>query len=320
MLGAPTIAVTALEYPRMILRSLRPIVLLLLALGSIPGPTRAAGTAIRATGDDGVTITLAVAPNRLISLAPSVTEVLFALGLGPKVVGVDTATNYPPAAKALPRVADYSSGPNYERILALKPDLLVTATGIFSPQAIAKLRGLHLQVLVTGPRDIPAVLRDIVLVGVATGVSATAKTLVAGLQARIDRVKARIRAVTGRPRVFYEVDPTLYTAAQGTYIDSMIALSGGTNIAAAIKNPYPQLSNETLIADDPQYIILGDSKPFAGGVTVARVAARPGWSVISAVKDRHIYPFDDDLASRPGPRIVLGIEAMAHLLHPEAFK
>ena len=133
-------------------------------------------------------------------------------------------------------------------------------------------------------------------------------------------MKARIRAVTVRPRVFYEVDPTLYTAAQGTYIDSMIALSGGTNIAAAIKTPYPQLSNETVIADDPQYIILGDSKPFAGGVTVARVVARPGWSVISAVKEHRIYPFDDDLASRPGPRIVLGIEAMAHLLHPEAFK
>ena len=303
----------------MILKSLRPLILSLVLLGFIPGSAGAA-TAISVTGDDGKAVTLSAPPRRLISLAPSVTEVLFALGLGPRVVGVDTDTNYPPAAKALPRVANYSSGPNYERILALKPDLLVAAVGIYSPQALAKLRGLHLQVLVTGPRDIPAVLRDIILVGVAAGVGGTATRLVAGLQARIDRVKARIRTVTSRPRVFYEVDPTLYTAAQGTYIDSMIALSGGTNIAAAIKVQYPQLSNETVIADDPQYIILGDSRPFSGGVTVARVLARPGWSVISAVKDRHIYPFDDDLASRPGPRIVLGIEAMAHLLHPEAFK
>ena len=320
MRGAGTIVANTKEHAHMTLRFLRPLILLLLALGFIPGPARAAGMAVRVTGDDGATVTFAAPPNRLISLAPSVTEVLFALGLGPKVLGVDTATNYPPAAKTLPRVADYSSGPNYERILALKPDLLVAAAGVYSPQAIARLRGLRLQVLVTSPRDIPAVLRDIVLVGVAAGVSGTAMTFVARLQARIDRVKARIRAVTVRPRVFYEVDPTLYTAAQGTYIDSMIALSGGTNIAAAIKTPYPQLSNETVITDDPQYIILGDSKPFAGGVTVARVVARPGWSVISAVKDHRIYPFDDDLASRPGPRIVLGIEAMAHLLHPEAFK
>lgn len=302
------------------IRSLRPLILLLVVVGFIPGPARGAGTAIRVTGDDGMTVTLAGPPRRLISLAPSVTEVLFALGLGPEVVAVDADTDYPPVAKALPRVANYSSGPNYERILALKPDLLVSAAGIFPPQAIAKLRGLHLQVLITGPRDIPAVLHDIGLVGMAAGIPGAAQALVAGLQARIDRVRARIRTVTTRPRVFYEVDPTLYTAAQGTYIDSMIALSGGANIAAAITNPYPQLSNEKVIAADPQYIILGDSKPSAGGVSVAKVMARPGWSVISAVKDRRIYPYNDDLASRPGPRIVLGLEAMAHILHPEAFK
>ena len=186
MSGAATLIATVLEHAHMILRSLRPIILLLLALGFIPGPARAASTTIRVTGDDGSSVSLTAQPKRLISLAPSVTEVLFALGLGPKVVGVDTATNYPPAAKALPRVADYSSGPNYERILALKPDLLVAAAGVYSPQAITKLRGLHLQVLVTSPRDIPAVLRDIVLVGVAAGVSGTAMS-VRGRPAGTDR-------------------------------------------------------------------------------------------------------------------------------------
>lgn len=272
---------------------------------------------ISVVGDDGVRISLAHAPHRLISLAPSVTEVLYTLGLGSRMVAVDKNSDYPKAVGALPRVADYYGGPNYEKIVQLKPDLIVVAAGITPQAGLIKLRSLHLAVLVTNPTTIVGILHSITLVGMATGIPATATRVTAGLQARIDRVAHALRGVASRPRVYYEIDTTLYTAGHGSFIDSLISLAGGTNIAAQIHNPYPQLSAEKIIAADPQVILLGDTK-FGG--SVASVDARPGWSTIAAVRTHRVYAFNDDLASRPGPRIVDGLEAMARILHPEAFK
>jgi iron complex transport system substrate-binding protein len=143
-----------------------------------------------------------------------------------------------------------------------------------------------------------------------------ARALAASLQKRINAVETVVRRARTHPRVFYEIDSTLYTAGHGSFIDALITLAGGVNIAGTVMNPYPQLSAEKVIAADPQYIILSDARY---GTTVASVAARPGWSRISAVRHHHVYPFNDDLASRPGPRIVLGLETLARLLHPELF-
>ena len=295
------------------------ILFLVLLVGCILpfGARPVAAASISVVGDDGVRISLAHPPHRLIALAPSVTEVLYALGLGPRMVAVDKNSDYPKAVGVLPRVADYYGGPNYEKILQLKPDLIVAAAGITPQAGLIKLRGLHLAVLVTNPTTIAGILRSITLVGTATGVPVTAARVTAGLQARIDRVKQALQGIVSRPRVYYEIDTTLYTAGHGSFIDSLISLAGGTNIAAQIHNPYPQLSAEKIIAADPQVILLGDTK-FGG--SVARVDARPGWSAITAVRMHHVYAFDDDLASRPGPRIVDGLEAMARMLHPAAFK
>jgi iron complex transport system substrate-binding protein len=276
---------------------------------------RSTTRSITVVDDHGTTITLARTPRRLISLAPNVTEILFALGLGARVVGVSSYSDYPAAAAKLPSVISYTSL-NIEKTLALKPDLLVAAAIV--PQSIVdRLRALHLPVLVTDPHDLAGILADIRLVGRATGAADAAGSLVARLQARIKHVDALVRRAHSRPRVFYEIDPTLYTAGHGSFVDALITEAGGTNIAGRFGNPYPQISREALLAANPEVYVLGDT---TAGVTPAAVAKRTGFTQLSAVRTHRVYPFNDDLASRPGPRIVDGLEALARLLHPELFK
>ncbi len=205
--------------------------------------------------------------------------------------------------------------PNIEKIIALRPDLLVSADIVGKP-VITKLRSLGLKVLETNPHDIPGILHDIEMVGTAAGVGPAAVREVAALQHRIDAVEAKVRTITSRPSVYYELDNTYYTAGRGTYMNTLITMAGGINVAGTIDG-YPQLSAEKLLVANPQYIILGDA---AYGVTAATVAKRPGWSSMAAVKAHHVFAFNDDLASRPGPRIVDGLEQLARILHPEFFR
>lgn len=292
---------------------------LFVALGLLTVPAHAAmrhaatrHTAITIVDDHGTTITLRSTPRRIISLAPNVTEILFSLGLGPRVVGVSSYSDYPAAARKLPVVFTLTSL-DVEKIVALKPDLLIAAA-IVPPTAVAKLRSLHLPVLVTDPKNIPGILKDIRMVGTATGATAAATAEVASLQRRIDRVETLVQHIAQRPRVFYELDPKqLYTGGRGSFVDSLITMADGVNVAGKINNPYPALSAEQLIAFNPQYIILGDANY---GVTPASVAARPGFGAISAVKLHHIYGINDDLVSRAGPRIVDGLEKIARMIHP----
>jgi len=265
--------------------------------------------------DHHTAITFTSTPRRIISLAPNVTEILFALGIGSEVVGASSYSDYPAAANRIPVVYTYS-GASYEKIVALKPDLVVSA-GIVPQSIVLKLRSLHLKVLVTDPQNIEQVLSDIGLVGVATGRTTAAITLVRSLQKRIDAVTSAIARVPTRPTVYYELDKTLYTAGRGSFVDSLLSMAGAANIAAGINNPYPQLSAERIIRANPQFILLGDA---AYGVTPSSVASRPGWQLISAVAHHQVIPFNDELVSRPGPRIVLGLETLAHLLHPDAFR
>jgi iron complex transport system substrate-binding protein len=297
-----------------VLRVIVPVLLILALVASPVSASPSSGT-ISVIDDHGTTLILHHIPQRIIAMAPSCTEILFALGLGPRVVAASAFSNYPPAAKRLPEVIDYS-GANLERIEALKPDLLVAA-GINTPPVIARIRALGFPVLVTDPSTISGILHDITLVGTATGVSGRAATVVAALQQRINTVEQTERRAATHPRVFYEIDSSYYTAGHGSFIDSLITRAGGTNITAAIHNPYPVVSAETIIADNPQVIVLGDGP---AGVTVASVLSRPGWDAISAVQHRRVYLFNDDLASRPGPRIVLGLETLARLIHPELFR
>ena len=270
--------------------------------------------------DAGRTVEIVRNPQRLISLAPSNTEILFALGLGDRVVGVTDFCDYPEEAQAIEKVGGMEH--NLEKIVALDPDLIVAIGG--SPAQVEKateMEKLGLTVLVLDPGDIEGIMANVELVGKATGAEKEASQLAAQMRKRFDDITTKAKEAGSRPTVFFELvatDPSKpYTPGPGSFIDALISLAGGSNIGASAKMQWAQLSTEEIIAQDPELIILGDVNY---GVTVEMVKERPGWSVIAAVKNGAIYPIDDILISRPGPRIIDGLEDLARIIHPELFE
>jgi len=255
---------------------------------------------------------------RIVSLAPSNTEILFALGLGDRVVGVTTLCDYPQEAKAIEKVGDLMSM-NVEKIVSLSPNLVLAIEGM--PEVVAKLEEVSIAVLVLQPTDLESIYHTIELVGQAAGAEEAAQELLASMREGVEAVTAKVEGVEKRPKVFYELDATdpakPYTAGPGTWHDQFIRLAGGVNIAGEADMPWVQFSTEEIIAQDPAIIVLGDANY---GVTAEDVAQRPGWEVIAAVRKGAVYPIDDNLISRPGPRVVEGIEALARIIHPELFE
>lgn len=283
-------------------------------------PATATPAALTVTDSANRSVTITGAPQRILSLAPSTTEIVFALGLGSRVIAVDSYSDYPAATKDLPKINTFPL--NLEQVVSLKPDL-VLAAGIQSADDIKKLSDLKLTVLVVGSVNatFDSVASDIALVGKATGTDAQAKAVTDAMKQKIDSIKAKVAGASTKPRVYWELDSTdpakPYAPGPGSFINDIITLAGGVNVTASAKSPYAQISAEEIIAANPAVIILSDA---AYGTTVESVKARKGWSVISAVKNNLVFPIDDNLVSRPGPRIVDGLEAAAKLIHPEAFK
>ncbi|MDO9065728.1 MAG: cobalamin-binding protein, partial [Chloroflexota bacterium] len=256
------------------------------------------------------------APQKIVSLAPSNTEILFALGLGKNVVGVTDFCDYPAEAKAITKVGGMKA--NLETIVSLAPDLIVTIGG--NAELVKRFEDLKLTVIVLDPKDVGAVLKDIELVGRVTASTASSSKLVADMQTRMDAVTMKVQGAS-RPKVFYELDATdpakPYTAGPGSWHDQLIGMAGGTNVAANAKSAWVQFSLEELLKSDPEIVVLGDA---LFGTTVDSAKQRPGWSALTAAKRGAIFPIDDNLISRPGPRLVDGLEALAKILHPEIFK
>jgi len=294
------------------------IVLGLTACASPPtaAPTTAPAVFITVTDDAGRQVTLKGLPTRIVSLAPSNTEVLYALGLGDRVVGVTEYCDYPPEAKQKPKIGGFANI-DLEKVIGLDPDL-VLATNIHAGAVVSELQKRGVTVVVVEPKNVDDVLAKIAFVGKLTGKSDNATRLTAQLKNRIDAVTAKVTAAKTKPRVFYEIDKSLYTVGPGSFIDDMITKAGGLNIAADAKGAYTQLSPEAIIAKDPQVILLGDIN---FGESPESVKARPGWANISAVKNGRVIPIaDENIVSRPGPRIVEGLELIARALYPELFK
>lgn len=257
---------------------------------------------------------------RVISLAPSNTEILFAIGAGSQVVGRDQLSDYPVAAKAATDIGSAFEALNTELILSLKPDLILAAE-INTPEQVKALDDLGLTVYyLKNPTTLEDLYSNVNVVAQLTGHEVDAAKLIDDLKARVAAVDAKIATATEKPAAFYELDATdpakPYTVGKGTFITLLLERAGGQNIAGDMDG-YPQVSLEQVVAADPDFIILGDS---AFGITPESVAARPGWDGLSAVTNHRVFPFDDNLASRPGPRLVDGLEALAKLLHPELFK
>jgi iron complex transport system substrate-binding protein len=280
-----------------------------------------AGSANSSLKDDlGRTISLDGVPQRIVSLAPSNTEILFALGLGSKVIATDSYSDYPAETGELPHVGSAFPGFSIETILSLNPDLAV-AFGYQLADYVSQLESLGIPVVVLAPKDIEGVIHDIDLIGQITGSSAEAKKLTAEMQKRLDAIVAKTKSAAPY-RVFWEFDATdpskPWTAGPGSFNDVLITLAGGQNIGAGGPASSWQMNSEEIMKADPQIIILDD---FQFGTTVDSLSKRPGWTSITAVEEKAIYPIaDPNLTDRPGPRIIDGLELLARTIHPELFK
>lgn len=266
------------------------------------------------TDDQGTQVDLPAQPQRIVSLTPAVTEILFAIGAGDRTVGkVEDIAKYPPAADPVPIVATYQ-GVDVERIVSLGADLVIADANGLTPQtAIDQLRRANVPVLAIYAGDVQGVLDDIELVGDAVGEGPAARDLTASMQAGLDQVAAATQGLE-TPRTFYEIDATkeIYGPQKDSFIEGMIGLAGGTPITADAGAP--DIPLEKLVAADPEVIVLGDA---AYGTTPAIVAKRPGWGTMTAVKTGAIRPADDVLITRPGPRLVDGLISLAIAIHPE---
>jgi iron complex transport system substrate-binding protein len=270
--------------------------------------------------DAGRQVTVRRQPARIVSAAPSTTEILFALGLGDRVVGVTTFCDYPEAAKSKPKIGGLR--PNLEAVVAQQPDLVLGVRGT-PDDLIAALEAQQIPVAILNPSGFAGVLANIRAVGQMTDTAAAAAQLVETMQQRWDAVAAKAKTATTRPRVLYEIDASdpaaISAAGAGTFIDAMITAAAGANVVAALApgQQYPKLSAEAVLTANPDLIILGDAQFGQSAETVAR---RPGWSTLAAVQRGAIAGIaDSNLTSRAGPRLVDGLEVVAKAIHPELF-
>ncbi|MBI4928065.1 MAG: ABC transporter substrate-binding protein [Anaerolineae bacterium] len=292
------------------------LALLLSACAPAATPTPAALVVPDGLGGE---LTLSAPAQRVVSLAPSNTEILFAVGAGKQTVAREDFSNFPEEAAALPSVGGNMGSYDLESMVSLTPDL-VLASPLTSPESIQAIQDLKLPLLVVpNPKNLAELYANLELVGKLTGHDAEAKTLVESLKAREAKALEVAAKATEKPLVFYELDATEpakpWTSGPGTFIDLLIGLAGGQNVGASLQGEWAQISQEELIVQNPDLILLGDA--LYGGVTPEQVAARPGWEAIKAVQNNRVQTFNDDLVSRPGPRLVDGLVELVKVLHPE---
>jgi iron complex transport system substrate-binding protein len=293
--------------------------LLFTLLLSACGPASPASGDLTLTDGLGREVKLAAGPaQKIVSLAPSITEMLFAVGAGAQVVGRDDFSDYPIEALNVASIGSTYGDLNTEAILALEPDLVVAAE-INTPEQVKSLEDLGIAVYyLKNPVTFAELYEQVKLFGQLTGHETEAEALAESLSARVDAVAEAVANAAEKPTVFYEIDGTdpskPWTTGPGTFMDTMITMAGGINIGGVLSDSFAQISVEEIVLQDPDLIVLGDT---AFGVTIESIAGRTGWADLTAVQENQIFAFDDNLASRPGPRLVDGLEALLKILHPE---
>jgi iron complex transport system substrate-binding protein len=255
-------------------------------------------------------------PKRIVSLAPNITEILYALDLGHRIVGVTRFSDYPNEAKQKPKVGTYVNF-NIEKIVALRPDLIIATYGGNPKTAIFRLEKLGFAIYVTKATTVEDVLNMIENIGMITDTKGRAATIVGRLKTRINGVTNRVRHAP-RPVVFMQINAKpLMTVGKGSFHDQVIELAGGRNLAAGSTIRYPQYSIEDVLQREPDYILI--STMDREGLFEQQKADWMRWQNIPAVRNNKICFIDSDLIDRASPRIVDGLEEMARLIHPELF-
>jgi iron complex transport system substrate-binding protein len=266
---------------------------------------------VTVTDSNGKQLVFESPPESIVALAPSFVEVLFAIAAGDAVVAVDENTDFPPEAAAKTKLSGFE--PSVEGIAALEPDLVII---FFDPGGLEEaLEGLGIPVLfLASPQSVEGVFDQIELLGRATGHLEEAEALIADMRESIDAIAEKLADVQEGPRVFHEVGPELFTASDDDFVGDLYTILKAQNIAVGA-GPFPQLTEEAVIAADPEVIILAD----VPAVTPEEVKARPGWDSVSAVQNDRVFAVDPDIVSRNGPRLVDGLEELARLLYPDRF-
>lgn len=269
------------------------------------------------TDDEGRALVLPVRPERVVSLAPNITETIFAIGAGDRVVGDTLYCDYPEEAKAKEHVGD-TLRPDLERIVALKPDLVLISTSSQLEDTVGRLEQVGIPTFVLASRDFADVLASVERLGDLLDAGEPARALAASLRARADEVARRVSARPA-PKVFVMVgDRPLITAGRGTFVDDLVRRAGGVSISGDEASDWPQYSPEAVIARAPETIVLPtDSHGVAGETTDPEALAL--LRETPAVRAGHIVRIDGNLIMRPGPRLVDGLERLARALHSDAF-
>ncbi len=304
----------------------KPIKLTLLVLGLILSsalgyylaglqPSRETAQELKVIDGYGRTVSIPQRVLKIVSLAPSVTEILYAIGAGDRVVGVDDFSDYPEEARAKAKIGSYLE-PNLEQIVAFKPDLIL-ASDITSREMVLNLEEKGLTIFVLAPRTLREVIRDVRLAGLIIGNADKANAVAEKLEQRVNVITSKIsNSSAQRPRVYLEYYP-YWTFGPGSFGHDLILMAGGRNIAEGTLAPYPQVTNEFLVRSNPEIIIFTVG-PHAT-TTIQDIENRPGWRNTEAVRNRRIYTIDDDIISRPGPRLVDALEQLAKTIHSELF-
>lgn len=286
------------------------------------GATSASAKPVISRDADGNPIQIpAHAPQRVVSLTATDSEMLGALNLESRVVAVDYYTDYPAAMASKPKITDANGAANVETIISLKPDLILSYGGE-TAQTDKQLSAAGIPVVDLPVANLSTSLVEIQLVGQLMHDEAPAAALVSTLRERISAVE-KIVAKAAPVSVYMEVDDSTpgkpYVFGGGSFGDELIKDAGGTNIFASdtSNGGYPQVSDESIIAANPQIIVLTEDPHYGGNP--ALVYKRAGWSVISAVRNKRVYAINPDIIQRPGPRVVDGLEQLAKDLHPELF-
>ena len=263
--------------------------------------------------DTGRRMYFAKPPARIVSLAPSITEMLFAMEAGDQLVGVTDFCDYPPEAAKKPKVG--YSNPNMETLVALQPDLVVAPNDFLKPDVIVKLEQLKVPVFILSDRNVEGIFVHIQTLGRIVGRSAKADAVAMQLRQHVAAIQQRIQGMSPVRMLYVLNSQPLITVGPGSFIDQLIGMAGGINIAAKSATPYPRLSMEAVLQEDPEALIFPVGK--AEGISESEQQAWRQWSTMTAVKQGRLHQISVDWLNRPGPRIAKGLESLAAILHPD---
>ena len=295
-------------------KTLRKLKLLLLTLALLATPFSIAAVEAGLVRDQlGREVQVPDEPKRVVSLAPSITEIVFALGAGHLLQGVTQHCDYPPEAGSLPKVGSYVHL-DVEKIVALKPDLCLGTRDGNPREVAAKLESLNIPVYAVNPRDLETVMDTLLEIGRLLHTEERAGALVEDIRRRIEGVKTRVAGTEKRPSVFFQIGIVpIVSVGTSTFIDELITTAGGRNLAAG-STPYPRFSKEQVVALEPEIIIITS---MTRGQDFDPVRDEWNqWGNLPAVRNRRIHIVESDLFDRPSPRLVEGLELLSRLIHP----